>query len=65
MFAKENMKLMSRMLKVSENTINEWENCTKIIDSIDVLNVLFAYRFSPPDMICYLRFTKQYSSLNK
>lgn len=65
MFAKENMKLMSRMLKVSENTINEWENCTKIIDLIDVLNVLFAYTFSPPDMICYLRFAKQYSSLNK
>lgn len=56
---------MARMLKVSENTVNEWENCTKIIDSIDVLNVLFTYRCAPVDIIEYLGFAKQYSNLNK
>lgn len=54
---------MSRLLKVSEKTINEWESCTKIIDSIDVLNVLFAYRCMPSDIIDYLIFAKQYSTL--
>ena len=54
---------MARMLKVSEKTINEWENCTKIINSIDVLNVLLAYRCMPVDIIHYLRFAEQYSSL--
>lgn len=78
MFTKENMQLMfrekrealgltaeemARMLKVSENTIKGWENCTKIIDSIDVLNVLFAYRCMPSDIIDYLIFAKQYSTL--
>ena len=54
---------MARMLKVSENTINEWENCTRIIDSVDVLNVFFAYRCTPIDIMRYLRFATEYSQL--
>lgn len=54
---------MARMIGVSLNTISEWESCTKIINSIDVLNVLKAYKSDLKDIICYLKFAMQYSQL--